>query len=240
MGRLYLVDGYNFIIEDPRLSGVVHDGDLAEGRRVFREEAAAFARRTGCRVRVIFDGAVDPMSHNDRWEGGGVEVSFTSRDEKADERLVAVALEMRRRGDTPTIVSNDREGIRDPLLLEGFPLVTTQAFAKMIREAAPPREKRGDALSDDEKTKLAAEFLARDAEMRRTRAEARTRPAPPAPPPVAAPAPPVPRAAERPRPAPPPPPAPRRDPAALDAKKERGKRKQERRLALIQSRRRRK
>ncbi len=237
MTRLYIVDGYNFIIEDPDLSNVLDREGLMRARRVFRDDVGAFARRNGCRVRIIFDGATDTMSHDDRFADDHVDVSFTSGEEKADERVVAVALEARRRGEAPTIVSNDRTGVREPLAARGFTLITTKEFAGLIREIPRRRELRSEALSEDEKLRIAEEFLARDAERRRRKAAAP--PAPATAPPVRV-APPRPAAAQRPVPHVPPSPVPGVQRNAerneeRDAKKERGKRKQARRLALIQS-----
>lgn len=238
MTRLYFVDGYNFIIEDPQLSIVLDEEGLSSARRVFRDEVQLFARRVDCRVRIIFDGATDAMSHVDRFDSEHVEISFTSGEEKADERVVAVALEARRRGESPTIVSNDRTGIREPLLAHGFPLITTGEFARRLRETPRSRERRSDALSESEKMELADEFLARDAERRKQKAMA----PPPVIPVTYVPKDPGPARARSglpvsvPRPVAAVVPPARTDLAAnREAKKERGVRKQARRLALIQS-----
>jgi predicted RNA-binding protein with PIN domain len=244
MTRLYLVDAYNVILQDTELNEVLDYEGLAAARRAMRDVTEAFARATGCHVRLVFDGAQDPFSHIENFENEWVEVSFTSGEEKADERVVAIALECRRRGVKPTVVSDDVRGVREPLETGGFPLLATRRFASLLRSRRAV-ELRGDALSDASRKSIEDEFLARDAESRRLReleaarrSEARSsapvsvskKPDAPKPPPVP-PHPPVnpTRAVTAPVPA--------RTAPDNDEKKARGQRKQARRLALLQSRR---
>jgi hypothetical protein len=165
---------------------------------------------------------------------------------------VAVALECRRRGLKPIVVSDDIGGIREPLETRGFALLSTRKFAQLLRSSGGrPPERRGEALSESSRLNLENEFLARDAESRRIRdLERRNRPA-------AAPvsrgasvkAAAIPQPPDRQKPAAGagPAPAPRKPatevqghPRAVpdsDARRARGLRKQARRLALLQSRR---
>lgn len=246
MPRHYLVDGYNVILQDPELDDLLDQEGLSAARAALRGEAERYARQSDCRIRLIYDGAVDTMSHDDRYTSAWVEDSFTSRDEKADERLVALALEYRRKGLPVTIVSDDREGIRVPLESAGFTLLTSAAFARLLRSLADsglPREKSLPGRDQDELARL---FLARDAEMR-AKAAAERAAAPPVPPSVPTPPAPAPVSAPAPRaagPTPASPSVPRRPGAAEQAaaarqaaieaaraaKKERGARKQAKRL----------
>jgi predicted RNA-binding protein with PIN domain len=269
MGRHYVVDAYNFVLQDARLDGLVHARGLEEARRVFRLEAENLARRAGCRVRLIYDGARGPFEHLDRFENPYVEATFTSTGEKADERVVAVALEMVRRGAAVCVVSDDEEGVRRPLRGAPVNVMGTREFARLLRPPAeePAEETRADGLSRRDRDALARDLLARDAaaapddddgweEIRPTRlppvpaairpptsavapAQAAPSKPPPGPPPPASSSPsPVPPRTAKSEAAPatartaPPPPDPERERAA---KKERGARKQARRLALLQS-----
>jgi predicted RNA-binding protein with PIN domain len=253
MARHYLVDGYNVILQDPRLDALQHHQGLRAARHALRDEAERMAHRTGCRVRLIFDGARDEFSHDDRSENEWVEVSFTSQDEQADERLVAVAAESRRRGIAVTVVSDDNAGVRRPLLAQGIDLASTGEFLRLLRpEAKPLPELRGEALSWRDRDALEREFLARDAEARLrarerkpVRAQATASPPPAAPGSGGAPSSPGegrrepgPSAGAAPRApgsAAPRAPVNEAERARLAARKARGARKQDRRLALRQS-----
>lgn len=243
MTRLYLVDAYNVILQDTALNEVLDYEGLAAARRTMRDVTEAFARATGCHVRLVFDGAQDPFSHIENFENDWVEVSFTSGEEKADERVVAIALESRRRGVKPIVVSDDVRGVREPLESKGFPLLSTTKFARLLRSRRTV-ELRGEALSDASRKSIEDEFLARDAESRRLReleAVERPRSRPPArmtvsrgqntpePPPARPPTTPSRPAVD---------PIPARPAPVNDDRKARGQRKQARRLALLQSRRR--
>ena len=160
----YLVDGYNVIHRTPRLSDVVDKRGLAASRRVLRSQAERFARGAGTRVRLIFDGTLDPMSHSDSFANQWIEVSFTSPGEEADERLVAVALEMRRQGESPITVSDDEEGVCGPLRAQRFRLISTAAFVRLLAGDAPDEDPKASALSEAEHLAIEAEFLAREAE----------------------------------------------------------------------------
>lgn len=243
MARHYLVDGYNVILQDPRFDALQHHRGLRAARHALRDEAGRMARRTGCRVRLIFDGARDVMSHDDRSENEWVEVSFTSPDESADDRLVAVAAECRRRGIAVTVVSDDNPGVRRPLDAQGVDLASTAEFLRLLRpEPLPDPELRGEALTWRDRHALEKEFLARDAESRRrarerkpARSHEKAPPVPAAPAPGAAPPPKTAgvRAPERPGDA-----APslsEADRARIAERKARGARKQARRLAQRQS-----
>lgn len=241
MARHYLVDGYNVILQDPELDGLLDQEGLSAARRALRHECEQYARQADCRIRLIYDGAVDAMSHDDRNESARVEDSFTSRDEKADERLVALALEYRRKGLQVTIVSDDREGIRIPLESAGFQLLTSAAFARLLRSRADTSAPREKSLSVRDQDDLARVFLARDAAATKRAASERAAAPPPPPPALAVGAPRTAAAAPAPSA-----PAPRRPTpaeqnaaaqrtalaAARAAKKERGARKQAKRLVI--------
>lgn len=260
MGRLYVIDAYNFVLQDDWLDRIVAEQGLEAARRSFLSEAENLARRTGCRIRLIYDGARGPFDHVDQFENQFVEASFTSSGEKADERVVAVALEMVRRGYMICVVSDDEAGVRQPLRGTGVTLLGTRDFAKLMRPAPGGEtiERRAEALSRPDQAELARGFLARDA-ARGVQPDAEDDewaeiprvelpPAPPSVRPVTKPGRSGSNLAAGAAAASPPPPAPvplasGRSAAsrALDStehrkvKKERGARKQERRLALLKS-----
>jgi hypothetical protein len=112
------------------------------------------------------------MSHTDRFENEWIEVSFTSKDEKADERLLAVAAEYRRRGEAVVIVTDDNEGIRLPLRSEGHRVTSVREFSRLLRgERRPVVEIKGESLDAAARRDLEREFLARD-EVRKRQEEA--------------------------------------------------------------------
>ena len=240
MARACLVDAYNVLLQDERLDDLVHRHGLEEARRVFRGEVEAFGRREGIQIRLIFDGAREPFDHRDAFESAWVQVSFTGAGESADDRIVAVALEMKRKGHAVLVVSDDEAGVRRPLQSAGVTLQASRDFVRAMRSRPAPIEERAEALSAEERQALARGFLARDAERQRREAELRRKgrgrgipeatPVP-APRPAPRPAAPKPVVAES-RPAGPPPD--RR--AALEDKRSRGARKQARRLNQLQNR----
>jgi predicted RNA-binding protein with PIN domain len=260
MGRLYVIDAYNFVLQDGWLDRVVAEQGLEAARRSFRIEAESLARRAGCRIRLIYDGARGPFDHVDQFENQFVEVSFTSSGEKADERVVAVALEMVRRGIMIWVVSDDEAGVRQPLRGTAVTLLGTRDFAKLMRPVpgGEMTERRGEALSRPDQAELARGFLARDAARQPgpdveddAWAEIPRVDHPPAPASVRVVSKPghsSPKSAVRAAASSPPPPAPvrptpGRSPASRaielaeqrKVKKERGARKQERRLSLLKS-----
>lgn len=165
MGRIYVIDAYNFVLQDGRLDRVVAEEGLEAARRTFRLEAEGLARRAGCRIRLIYDGARGPFEHVDLYENQYIEVSFTSTGEQADERVVAVALEMVRRGGKICVVSDDEDGVRRPLRATPVTLLGTRDFARLMRPRpeGESAEQRAGALSDRDRDSLARGFLARDA-----------------------------------------------------------------------------
>lgn len=166
MGRFYVIDAYNFVLQDDWLDRVVAEQGLPAARRAFRIEAESLARRVGCRIRLIYDGARGPFEHVDQFENQYVEVSFTSTGEEADERVVAVALEMVRRGFMISVVSDDEAGVREPLGGTPIMLLGTRDFAKLLRPkpGVETIERRAEAVSRPDQAALARGFLARDAD----------------------------------------------------------------------------
>lgn len=237
MARVYLVDAYNVLLQDDRLDDLVHRQGLEEARRVFRGEVEAFGRRVGIHVRLIYDGARGPFDHRDTFDSPWVHASFTSAGESADDRVVAVALELKRKGHAVMVVSDDEEGVRRPLRSAGVQLISSRDFARTMRRRPAEPEDRSGALSLEDRQALERNFLARDAARQQREDEARRRrhaappvpvdrPPPPPLPPARGPEPPH-RLAPARRPV---------DEAALRARKERGARKQARRLQQMQNR----
>lgn len=71
-----IIDGYN-------VTGLLH-GDMHRERQRLVEAMAAYRRRKGHDITVVFDGWKDGRGHESRSVVGGVSVVFTGIGEKAD------------------------------------------------------------------------------------------------------------------------------------------------------------
>lgn len=99
----WLVDGYNVILSDPKLSRMLRN-DNEQGRFEFIAELSASRRFSGENVTIVFDGRFTASSSR---EGRMILVRFTSRRESADDFI------KKEIGNSPkrrslTVVTNDR------------------------------------------------------------------------------------------------------------------------------------
>jgi predicted RNA-binding protein with PIN domain len=224
--RVWIVDGHNVIFQLPQLEKLQAAGRRREARKGLESMMSALAARVGERFIVVYDG--NRMERNpDVIREEGLQTVYSLPPEEADDRIVYLCQELMKGGHRVRVVTSDLRTLGRNLP-PGVSLLTADDLRRRFLSARGPEEKpvRGD-FSDIE-----AEMLRRAAQS--------------PPPEIPRPAPSRPAPRKPPRAEPPPAPAanetsaevdhlrmpPMDDEAraALQRKKDRGRRRQERRL----------
>jgi len=145
----YLVDGYNFIFNDPDLALLIRDKGAAAARDGLVALVAAFNARGRKKATLVFDGAPSASIYPRVQRISGVEVIFSTHPEDADAALVELVQASRHRREI-TVVTDDNTIKRGARELKAA-VMGCDEFAKTLekkfREAArrknntPPREK---------------------------------------------------------------------------------------------------
>lgn len=111
VGRLVILDGYNVIHRHPRLRQTLGQS-LAQARQALAVRLAGWRanRRDIACLMIVFDGNPDaaPLGREADSAPGGVQLLYTGRGEKADERIVAIVREWSRRYRC-SVITDDRE-----------------------------------------------------------------------------------------------------------------------------------
>ncbi len=131
----WLVDGYNVIRRDPKLTA--REGEsLQAGREALCRLLSTIARRSGDQFTVVFDG---DRAGGSGAGGAGVRIIFSSARERADQVLARLAQP------GSAVVSNDRE-VRQAASRAGATAITTDQFLNRLRRpsSAPAPEKDED------------------------------------------------------------------------------------------------
>jgi predicted RNA-binding protein with PIN domain len=134
-----VIDGYNVI-------GVLR-GDLEAERGRFVEALAAYRRRTGHEVTVVFDGWKDGPGRESRSVVGGVSVVYSGLGERADRVVTRIAGDMR--GEC-IVVSSDREVEREAWAAGAVP-VGSDDFLRALERGEAREEDVFDDEDDEEK-----------------------------------------------------------------------------------------
>ncbi len=139
---LVLVDGYNLIRRIPELRAVERRSGLEAGRRELDNRLSGYTQgRTGVRVTVVYDGALNPEAPS-AYGGGGFTALFR---EDADRGLVELALHAAARGEQVRAVSSDRAGVVSQLA--GNNRIETLSAEVFWRELGPKSSRRGAKTS---------------------------------------------------------------------------------------------
>lgn len=136
---MHVVDGYNVALGSLAFSMAMDRGGLAAVRDALFEAVARDCERRGTRVVIVWDGAEGggaPGGHPPRRDLRGVEESFSRAPEKADERVVALGLEARQRGEDVVVVSDDRE-VRADAERAGLRWLDDAAFEQRLFDPLP-------------------------------------------------------------------------------------------------------
>ena len=140
-----LIDGYNLIRQSEafrRLDRI----SLEAGRNALLRSLAAYKRRTGHRVTVVFDAQEGGFLTEERDRYGGIEGLYSRKGETADD-LIKRMIEERR--EDFVVVTSDR-AIADFASRRGVAAIASQVFESRLRQAedeqgrdAPFEEKDG-------------------------------------------------------------------------------------------------
>ena len=115
-----IIDGYN-------LTGILR-GDLQRERQRLIEALAAYRKKKGHDITVVFDGWKDGRGHESRTTEGGVTVIYTGLGEKAD----SVIKKTVSKSPTPMIVvSSDRE-IQKHAWSHGATPIDSELFLRVL------------------------------------------------------------------------------------------------------------
>lgn len=137
----WLVDGYNVVLSDGRLSKMLRNDNEA-GRRQLLFEIAGSRRFSRQNVTIVFDGRFAPSSER---ETPRLLVKFTSRGETADDLIKREIGESNRRR-ALTVVTNDRSILAYAREC-GARTLGSAEFLAMVREKVAAREK-ADVFSE--------------------------------------------------------------------------------------------
>ena len=108
---LFIVDGYNLALGSLAFSMSRDRGGLRAVRDGVFEAIARDCERRRETAIVVWDGR-GQVDVPPRCDPRGAEESFSRAPEKADERIIALALEHRAEGEAPVVVSDDRIHVR--------------------------------------------------------------------------------------------------------------------------------
>ena len=140
-GAVWIMDGHNIIFAIAGLQDLQTSRRGAEARSLLVERLQTFALQRGERVLVVFDGnelAVDPDALRTRL----FEIVYTRRGHQvADDRILSEAREGARRGDTVTVVTNDRNTLGN-LLPRGVRRLGVREFWLTHIEPRPREEEK--------------------------------------------------------------------------------------------------
>lgn len=142
----WLVDGYNVILSDIRLSKMLRN-DAEQGREEFTREISASRRFRGESVTVVFDGRFAASSSR---EGPRLLVRFTSKGQTADDLIkLEIGRSVRRR--SLTVVTNDRSILAYAKEC-GARTLSSGDFLALARARTPGRERINTEAEKPEST----------------------------------------------------------------------------------------
>ena len=116
---IHVIDGYNLGLGSVAFSMARDARGLPALRDALFEAVARDCERRGERAVVVWDGA-DLTGLPQRNDARGARESFSRAPEKADERVIALAMELRDAGAPPVVVSDDRRHVRADADLAGL------------------------------------------------------------------------------------------------------------------------
>lgn len=132
---LHVVDGYNLALSSPAFTMALHEGGLRALRDRLFEAVARDCDRRAERAVVVWDGADHGLPP--RQDPRGAEESFSRHPEKADERIIALALELRAGGLDPVVVSDDAAHVRADAERAGLPWIGCADYEQRLAGPLP-------------------------------------------------------------------------------------------------------
>ncbi len=127
-----ILDGYNVIRQSDLLRSFERRS-LEEARSALVRLAAAYQRKKGHRVTVVFDGWSGgfPLEERDRF--ANVDIIYSRKGEKADEVIKRMVY---RSGEETIVVTSDRD-VADYANRRGGSAVSSQDFEPILTNASP-------------------------------------------------------------------------------------------------------
>ncbi len=156
----FIVDGYNLALGSLAFSmGHERDGLRAVRDRLF-EAVARDCERREARAIVVWDGTAQ-ATYPPRSDPRGAEESFSRAPEKADERAIALAMELRDRGERPIVVSDDRVHVRADAEQQGLDWIDCARYERRLFEplSRDPHARDAGRLAREAVAKLVAAGL---------------------------------------------------------------------------------
>ncbi len=131
MGLHLIVDGYNLIRQSAAMSPM-DQADLELGREGLLDRLAAYKRIKGHQITVVFDGASQYSTFDQRDHQKGIKVRFSRQGESADAVIKRMAS---REGEKAMVVTSDRE-LADFSSSRGAAVIDSLEFEKKMEMAA--------------------------------------------------------------------------------------------------------
>lgn len=132
-----VIDGYNLIHTVPELAFASENG---QGREALMEALRLYRKKRPHKVKVVFDGGIEPGGAKDRL--AGTPVSFSGAERSADDVIAALAA---KEGNGITVVTSDRE-LAGRCRAHGAVVISSEEFGGRLLEVAlglPPPERAG-------------------------------------------------------------------------------------------------
>lgn len=133
-----VIDGYNLIHTVPELAFA---SDKGQGREALMEALRLYRKRRSHKIKVVFDGGLEPGGGKERL--AGMPVSFSGAERSADDVIAALAA---KEGGGITVVTSDRE-LAGRCRVHGAVVLSSEEFGNRLLEVAlgmPPAGEGGD------------------------------------------------------------------------------------------------
>jgi len=135
--KAVLIDGFNLIYKFPHLQEMMQAGRLPEAMKGLLELLRGYQKKTGKKIRVVFDGKKQNGLDMKSERVGKIDV-FYSLESIAD-TLIMQFIKDDPRPELTAIVTSDKE-IESYANRHRAPVIHSETFAELINEALKPEE----------------------------------------------------------------------------------------------------
>jgi predicted RNA-binding protein with PIN domain len=153
----WIVDGHNAIFAHPVLEALQTSGEKGEARRRLEQMLERFAARFQTIVQIVYDG--NRIERNpDLYRGPRASSTYTLAPEEADDRIIWMARASIARGERVVVVSSDRMTLGSRLPAGVVQVEPSELYSRIHgRNETRPRGRPAGDFSDIEEQFLAAE-----------------------------------------------------------------------------------
>jgi predicted RNA-binding protein with PIN domain len=161
--RLWIVDGHNAIFTLPDLCRLQTEGARQAARRALERLLEPFAGQLARPLLIVYDGNELP-ANPDASRSSALHTLYSQPPEEADDRIVFLATEARRRDQSVSIVTNDRRSLQ-VRLPQDVPVIPVEEFCRrfLLDSAAPETDEK--QVSERARQEIAGMFLDRAPEI---------------------------------------------------------------------------